>query len=130
MHPRFYFTSSPYIIQYRLMKTCRKIVSEPATNHVRTCITELYYHIKRQTMCIAFFPIICHIYLTCCIDISHMYMAYTSSDRVCMQLIPLSPAYALVDDTFEIPFTLSFCSGYSDFFTHFYRCHCSSKLDL
>ena len=105
-------------------------MSEPAINHVRPCITELYHHIKLQSLCIALFLRLHHIYAACCIDNSHMYMTYTRSACICTQLIPLSPMYALVDDIFELPFSVSFCYGCFIFFTHFCRCPFSSELEL
>jgi hypothetical protein len=61
---------------------------------------------------------------------SRMYVTYTRSSSICTRLIPLSPAYASVDDLLELPFSLSFRSGYCVFFTHFCRCPCSSELEL
>jgi hypothetical protein len=46
-----------------------------------------------------------------------MYATYSRSTCVCMQLIPRSPTCASVDKTLELPFSLSFCSDCSVFFS-------------
>ena len=108
----------------------QQIVSKPATNNVRPCNKVLYHHIKLQSMCIAFFlKALPHIH-GLLNNNSCMYVTYTRSSYVCTRLIPLSPVYASVDDLLEIPFSFSFCSSYSVFFTHFCRCPFSSELEL
>jgi hypothetical protein len=108
----------------------QQIVSEPTTNNARTCNNVLYHHIKLQSMCIAFFlkalPHIRGLWH----NISRMYVTYTKSSCVCTRMIPLSPAYASVDDLLELPFSISFRSGCFVFFTHFCRCPCSSEHEL
>jgi hypothetical protein len=43
----------------------QQTVSEPSTNNVRPCNKVLYHHIKMQSMCIAFFSRLYHIYKVC-----------------------------------------------------------------
>ena len=60
----------------------QQIVSEPATNNVRPCNRVLYHHIKLQSMCIAFFSRLYHIYVVCC-----------TTSRICTRPIQGHPAY-------------------------------------
>ena len=105
-------------------------MSELATNNVRPCNKVLYHHIKMQSMCIAFFPRLFHICVTCCIESSRMYATCTSSAYICIRMIPLSPTYASVYDTFELLFSLSFCFHYSVFFTYICRYPFSLEIEL
>ena len=83
-----------------------------------------------QPMCIDFFLRLYHIYVACCTKNSCMYTIYSRLACVCTWLLPLSPVYSSVDDTLELPLRLSFCTGCSVFFTHFWRCPCVSELEL
>ena len=61
---------------------------------------------------------------------ARVYAIYSRSECVDTRLSPLLPACALVNGTFELPFNISFWSGYSVFFTHFCRWPFSSELEL
>jgi len=59
-----------------------------------------------------------------------VYVTYSRSECMDTRLSPLLPMCALINDTFELPFNLSFWSGCSVFFTHFCRWPFSLELEL